>query len=173
MTEEARVPSAEEQLAAIANLSSVLDQHRIDYWLFGGWAVDFCVGAVTREHDDIDVAAWRHDDDAIRAALEAAGWRHTPVADEVVGTRYQWRSAQVEFTFVEADDQRRIVIPFPDQPIVWSTKPFGDDRRELLAVTSRTIPLALLKAGKSSPRQGAAEAAKDRADFQALSRLEA
>jgi hypothetical protein len=173
MTEEARAPSAEEQLAAIANLSSVLDQHRIDYWLFGGWAVDFCVGAVTREHDDIDVAAWRHDDDAIRAALEAAGWRHTPVADEVVGTRYQWRSAQVEFTFVEADDQGRIVIPFPDQPLVWSTKPFGDDRRELLAVTSRTIPLALLKAGKSSTRQGAAEAAKDRADFQALSRLEA
>ena len=173
MTEGGRAPSAEEQLAAIANLSRILDQHRVDYWLFGGWAVDFCVGAVTREHDDIDVAAWRHDYDAIRAALEAAGWRHTPVADEVVGTRYQWRLAQVEFTFVEADDQGRIVIPLPDQPIVWSTKSFGGDRRELLAVNSRTIPLALLRAGKSLPRQGAAEAAKDRADFQALSRLEA
>ena len=173
MTEGGRAPSAEEQLAAIANLSRILDQHRVDYWLFGGWAVDFCVGAVTREHHDIDVAAWRRDYDAIRAALEAAGWRHTPVADEVVGTRYQWRSVQVEFTFVEADDQGRIVIPLPDQPIVWSTKPFGGDRRELLAVNSRTIPLALLRAGKSLPRQGAAEAAKDRADFQALSRLEA
>ena len=31
---------AEEQLAAIASLSRALDHQSIDYWLFGGWAVD-------------------------------------------------------------------------------------------------------------------------------------
>ena len=45
MTEGATPSSAEEQLAAIASLSSALDQHGVEYWLFGGWAVDFWVGA--------------------------------------------------------------------------------------------------------------------------------
>jgi hypothetical protein len=173
VTEADRAPTAKEQLAAIASLSGVLDQQAVDYWLFGGWAVDFWVGAVTREHDDIDVAAWRRDYDPIKTALEAAGWRHRPEADEVVGTRYQLGPALVEFTFVVADDDGGIVIPMPPQPLVWSAAPFGDDRRELLGVTSRVIPLRLLKTGKSVPRESAVEAAKDRADFQALSRLEA
>jgi hypothetical protein len=55
---------------------------------------------------------------------------------------------------------------------VWSTEPFGEDRRELLGVTSRTIPLELLRAGKAEPREEEDEAAKDRADFEALSELE-
>ena len=79
---------AEEHLAAIASLSRALNRKAIDYWLFGGWAVDFWVGRVTREHDDVDIAAWRSDYDAIGSALQAADWRHTPVPDEVVGTRY-------------------------------------------------------------------------------------
>ena len=165
-------PGAEEQLAAIASLSRALDQERIDYWLFGGWAVDFWVGRVTREHDDIDVAAWRTDYDAIGTALRAAGWRDTPVPEEVVGTRYQWGMAQVEFTFMTTDTDGQVVIPLPDHPVVWSAEPFGDERRQLSGVDSRIIPLALLKAGKSSAREGSAEAAKDRSDAQALSGVE-
>jgi aminoglycoside-2''-adenylyltransferase len=172
MSERVVAPGAEEQLAAIASLSRVLDHESIDYWLFGGWAVDFWVGRVTREHDDIDVAAWRTDYEAIGNALQAAGWRHTPVADEVVGTRYQWGTAEVEFTFMTADPDGQVVIPLPDNPVVWSADPLGNERRQLGGVNSRTIPLALLKAGKSSTREGSAEAAKDRSDAQALCGLE-
>jgi hypothetical protein len=171
MAEAGRGPSSDEQLAAIASMSSVLDERRIEYWLFGGWAVDFWVGGVTREHDDIDVAAWREDYDAIGAALEGAGWQHTPVANEVVGTRYRLGRAEAEFTFVVADAEGRILIPITEQPIVWSTESFGDHRRALRGINSRTIPLALLRAGKATSREGAAEAAKDRADFEALSQL--
>ena len=165
-------PGAENQLAAIASLSRTLDDQAIDYWLFGGWAVDFWAGRVTRKHDDIDVAAWRHDYEAIQTALQTVGWRHTPVADEVVGTRYQWGTAQVEFTFMTTDNHGRAVIPIPDHPIVWSAEPLGHERRELRSITSRVIPLALLKAGKSLAREGSAEGAKDRSDAQALSGLE-
>ena len=162
----------QEHLAAIESLATALDGRRIDYWLFGGWAVDFWVGSVTREHDDIDVAAWRRDYDAIRDSLVEAGWRHTPAEDEVVGTRYERGGAQVEFTFVVADEAGRVLIPFPDEPVVWALQSFGDSRRDLLGVRCRILPLATLRDGKASPRDVPADAAKDRADFEALSRLD-
>jgi hypothetical protein len=99
-------------------------------------------------------------------------WRHTPVPDEVVGTRYQWGTAEVEFTFMTTDSDGRAVIPLPDNPVLWSAEPLGNERRELGGVNSRTILLALLRAGKSSAREGSAEGAKDRSDAQALKRTQ-
>ena len=155
------------QIAAIQSLHNTLRTAGIEYWLFGGWAVDFWVGRVTRGHDDIDAAAWRRDYDEIRAALLNAGWRHTPAADEVVGTRYTWRSSEVEFTFVEARDGA-IVIPIPEHEIVWTEEPFGEAERSLSGVQARVIPLELLRAGKQQAREASAEAAKDIADLVAL-----
>ncbi len=172
MTEVRSSPTAHEQLAAIASLSTVLDERAIDFWLFGGWAVDFWVGTITRQHDDIDVVAWRGDYDAIEAALDAVGWRHIRSPEDVVGTRYMLGSAEVEFTFVEPDSEGAIVVPIPGHPVVWTNEPFGNERRELLGVTTRTIPLALLKNGKSLPRESDVEGSKDRADFQALAQID-
>ncbi len=165
--------TAEEQLAAIADLSALLDQHQVDYWLFGGWAVDFHVGAVTRSHDDVDVAAWRRDHGTIREALQGAGWRSLPATSDTAGARYQLGSVLVDVTFVATDADGSVVVLLPGESSVWSTEPFGDVHRELLGVVSRTIPLELLRTGKSEPREDEADAAKDRADFQALSGLDA
>lgn len=158
---------AAEQLAAIESLAGALGAAGLDYWLFGGWAVDFWVGRVTRDHDDIDAAAWRRDYEKIRAALLAAGWRHTPLEDDVVGTRYSWRSSELEFTFVE-DRDGTVVVPFPEHEVVWAAEPFGDDERSLLGVRARVIPLELLRDGKQRARGAPAEAAKDVADHAAL-----
>jgi hypothetical protein len=168
---EADAVSASDQLAAIRSLAGALEQRGTDYWLFGGWAVDFWVGAVTRAHSDVDVAAWRRDYDAIRDSLVEAGWQHTPAADELLGTRFRLGRALVEFTFVVPDDAGRVLLPVPDDPIVWSGGAFGEASRELLGVRARVIPLALLKDGKAHPREDASDAAKDRADFKALSRV--
>src|SRR5205807_9428344 len=46
------------QLAAFARVDELLEGHRIDYSLFGGCAVDFHLRAVTRSHDDLDLAVW-------------------------------------------------------------------------------------------------------------------
>ena len=70
------------------------------------------------------------------------------------------------------DNDGRIVIPLPDQLVVLSADPLGRQRRALDGVDSRIIPLALLKAGKSTAREGSAEAAKDRSDAQALNDLD-
>lgn len=171
MTEAQLSPSVNDQLAAISSLNDLLDRHGIDHWLFGGWAVDFWAGTITRKHDDIDVAAWRDDYDKIKSALEGGGWRHAPAPTDAVGTRYTWRSAEVEFTFIKAAQNGNIVIPLED-PVVWSAEPLGEARRDLLDVSGRVIPLKVLREGKSFPREGAAEGAKDRADLAALSGVE-
>ena len=162
--------SAEAQLAAVGGLDHALTTAGIEYWLFGGWAVDFWVGEVTRPHDDVDVAVWRTDEMAIGAALVAAGWEHTPAADDLVGTRYRLGAVQVELTFVERGAAGEVVVPLPTGPVVWSPRPFGAARPLLLGVSARVIPRSVLLDGKTRPRDGAAESAKDRADLEVLSR---
>ena len=162
--------SAEAQLAAIGSLDQALVAAGIEYWLFGGWAVDFWVGEVTRPHDDVDVVVWRNDELAISIALAAAGWEHAPTEEDLVGTRYRLETAHVELTFVERGAAGEVVVPLPTGPVTWSPRPFGDVRAQLRGVSARTIPRQVLLDGKSRPREGIAESAKDRADFEALSR---
>ena len=161
-------PAAEEQLKALAVLGDIMDRHGLDYWLFGGWAVDFWLGTVTRAHDDVDLAIWRDDYEVISGVLTLAGWRYAPVEDEAIGASFRSGAVLAELTFVISDHSRMMFIPFPDRPALWSAVPFGSDRRELRGVSCRVIPLAVLKAGKSVPREDSADAAKDRADFEAL-----
>jgi hypothetical protein len=160
-----------EQLSALADVGELLDRSGFDYWVFGGWAVDFHLGSVTREHDDIDLAVWLHDAEAIGALLEAHAWQHKPHPGEDGGTGYERGPVRVELTYLTSDDTGRIFIPFSDRNALWSEEPLENEVRELLCVRARVIPLALLRAGKSSPRHDHDEAAKDRADFEALSRL--
>jgi len=140
--------------------------------LFGGWAVHFYVGAITRDHEDIDFAGWQRDSQTIKTVLEHAGWQHMPDLDEAAD-RFWRKSVLVEFTIVVTAKVGSIVILIHDQPLVWSTDPFGDQRRTLLGVSCRCIPLDLLTAGKATPREAADDTAKDRADFEVLSRLKA
>ena len=162
--------TADEQLAAIASLDAALTSAGVDYWLFGGWAVDFWVGTVTRRHEDVDAFARRGNDDEIKSALEAAGWQHLRKDSDVVGTRYLLGNAELEFTFFEPDEDGLPLIPIPDDPVTLPM-PFGEDRLELSEVAARIVPLPLLRGGKSMPRERAADAVKDLADFEALSRL--
>jgi hypothetical protein len=164
-------PADAEQLAALAEFTSLLDRSGFDYWLFGGWGVDFHVGAVTRRHDDVDVAVWLEEAPAIGSLLLVEGWRHAPAADEDGGTGYERGRVRLELTFLTRDAAGRLFVPLRARHVLWSAEPFGNEERELLGVRARVIPLAVLKSGKSSARDEPDEAAKDRADFQALSTM--
>lgn len=163
---------SERQLAALAELGPLLDRNGFESWLFGGWAVDFHVGAVTREHADVDLAVWARDAEALGSLLRDEGWRHAPEADEDGGTGYTRGDVRVELTYLVTDDAGRIFVPLRSGTVLWSDEPLAAETRELHGVRARVLPLALLRSGKSSPREDAEDAAKDRADFDALSRLE-
>jgi Aminoglycoside-2''-adenylyltransferase len=159
------------QLAALAEVGELLDEAGHDYWLFGGWAVDFQLGGVTREHDDIDVAVWLRDVESIASLLETHGWRHNPYPDEDGGTGYEREGVRVELTYLVGDDTGRVFIPLRERNALWSKRAPESEVLELHGVRARVIPLGLLRAGKSSPREDHDDAVKDRADFEALSRL--
>ena len=158
-----------QQLHALGEVAALLDGRGIDYWLFGGWAVDFHVGRVTREHDDVDLAVWHEDEESIVSLLHANGWRHAPEPDEDGGTGYERDGVRLELTRLVPDGSGRVLIPLRAGPVVFSEEPLGNDARELLGVSARVIPLALLRDGKSRPRDDHDDAVKDRADFDALS----
>jgi hypothetical protein len=158
------------QLDALAEVSGLLDRSGLDHWLFGGWAVDLHVGAVTRDHDDVDLAVWLDDAPAITALLTATGWTHAPEPDEDGGTGYERGGVRLELTFLVPDGDRAL-LPLRAGTFTFADEPLGDEVRELHGVRVRVLPLARLRVGKATPRDDPGDAAKDAADFAALSQL--
>jgi hypothetical protein len=159
------------QLSALASAIELLEDAGVAYWLLGGWAVDFYAGSVTRAHDDLDMAIWLEDLPVIAELLEGNRWSHAPLDDEDGGTGYERGAVRLELTYLVRGSDGRVFTPLRDGQAAWSDDALGNDVRELGGVRSRLVGLAALTHGKSSPRDDPEEAAKDRADFKQLSRL--
>ena len=166
-----RRTAAARQLAALADVGRLLDQLGVDRWLFGGWAVDFYAGRITRPHFDVDLAVWLDDVPRIGVALEGDGWRHEPDPGENGGTGYERGGVRLELTYLVRRDDGRIITPLRDSEASWPEDAFGADTRELGGVRARLVGLDALGSGKPSPRDDPDDAAKDRADFDVLSEL--
>lgn len=161
------------QLSALAEVSANLQKAEIPYWLFGGWAVDFYVGSVTRRHDDVDLAVWLVDVPQITKLLLTSGWHHAPAEDEDGGTGFERGGIRLELTYLVRGDDGQAHIPLREGAVAWPGKDaLADDVGELRGVRAHLIGLESLLQGKATPRDDDVEdAAKDRADFTHLSRL--
>jgi len=163
-------PTVPEQLAALVELDELLRRHAVDYWLFGGWAVDFHAGRVTREHGDIDVAVWADDRGRAAELLVDRGWVHRPEAGEDGYTCYERTGVRLEVAFLARDERGRVYTPLRDGRGEWPDGAFGDDVAELRGTHARVIGRGALIADKSAPRADPVTAAKDRADVASLAR---
>ena len=161
---------AAEQLAALREITALLDGAAVEYWLFGGWAVDFHAGFVTRRHFDLDLAVWLEDVPRIATILDARGWRHAPDPDEDGGTGYERNGVRLELTFLVRRDSG-VFLPLRGRDVPWPKESLGSDRRELLGVRARVIALPALLRSKSSPRDDPDDGPKDVADAAVLRRL--
>jgi hypothetical protein len=159
------------QLQTIGWLQALFAAHGIDYWLFGGWAVDFHVGRVTRDHTDVDVAVWQADFDRIRVLLEAQGWVHAPEPGEDGYTGYERGDIRLELAFLACDEAGTVYTPLVEGRGVWPVGSFGDTQAEVDGVRARVVGLASLIEDKSGPRHDPAVLAKDRADVALLTSL--
>jgi hypothetical protein len=158
-----------EQLAALARVHELLERYRIEYWLFGGWAVDFYAGSLTRAHDDVDIAVWAEHYDRIAQLLEADGWKHAPEEDEDGYTGYERGEVRLEIAFLARGEDGEVYTPLREGRGAWPDSAFEDDVAELRGVRVRLISLGALKADKSEVRDDTTVAAKDRADLATLS----
>jgi hypothetical protein len=145
----------ERQLAALSRIHRLFAERGVDYWLFGGWAVDFHAGAITRAHDDLDVAVWSRDTGRVRRVLTAAGWSYTPEEEEYAV--YEHSGVRLEVA--------------PRDRGTWPAGSFGDDTAELNGIRARIVSLSSLRADKGEIRDDPGVAAKDRADSVTLARL--
>jgi hypothetical protein len=163
--------SETEQLDALARVHALLERHGIEYWLFGGWAVDFHAQSVTREHADIDIAVWLDDRDRIATLLVAHGWKHAPEDDEDGYTGYEHGTVRLELAFLARSEDGQVYTPLREGRGAWPARAFESDVVELRNVRARVMSLGALKADKSEVRDDAVVAAKDRTDAATLSRF--
>ena len=163
--------AAARQLASLALVVESLDAAGLDYCLFGGWAVDFHAGRVTRDHDDIDVTVWLDDLPEISALLEAKGWRHAPEPDEDGGTGYERESVRLELTYLVRADDGAAYIPLRGGRAEWPGDALPPVTAGLAGLQARVIPIGPLTRGKSRIRDDPDDAAKDRADAAVLADL--
>ena len=160
-----------EQLAALARVHAALEEAGLEYWLFGGWAVDFHVGAVTRAHEDVDIAVWFDDVARIAGLLEAGGWRHLPGEDDNGGTGFEREAVRLELTYLVMEADGTVAIPLRDARATWPSDATEFAALELMGTGARVLPLASLLKTKSPPREDPDDAPKDRADYDALRRI--
>jgi hypothetical protein len=164
--------SAREQLEALSQLHQLLHASGIDYWVFGGWAVDLHARRLTREHDDLDVGAWITDRNQIDALITSEGWEHTPVTGEDGYTVYERRGVRLELAWLAADEDGTVYTPLRDGGRgTWPAGAFGDDIGEVDGVRARMIGLAALDEDKSQVHGDERAAAKDRTDREVLAGL--
>jgi hypothetical protein len=156
------------QLAAIGELYDLFEREQIEHWLFGGWAVDFHAGEITRPHDDVDLAVWADDAERISALLRVSGWMHAPDPEEDGGTGYDRDGVRVELTFLVRNSGGRICIRLRAGDFPFAGGAFRGDLLALAGRRCSVIERDALVATKSSGRDGADDQAKDAGDLRRL-----
>lgn len=160
------------QLEAIRDLVEIFDDASIEYWLFGGWAVDFHVGRVTRHHDDVDLAIWLSDIARIELLLAADGWVDLLDPDLDGGKAFGRDEVRLELTYLYRDSDGEIYTPLLDGTRGrWTIEALGDDVCRLDGVGARVVSLVPLTRMKGRGRSDPADAAKDRMDHEVLGAL--
>jgi hypothetical protein len=160
-----------DQLDALAGIVSTFDASGIEYWLFGGWAVDFHAGRITRAHDDLDLGIWLDDISRIEALLNQEGWLDLNDPDVDGGRAFGRNGVRLELTYLRRDPDGEVYTPLLDGTRGrWTSEALGDDVAELAGVRCRVVSLVSLVRMKERDRGDAYEA-KDRADAALLAEL--
>lgn len=103
-------PRAERQLALIEEMTRALDAADVPFWLRGGWALDFLVGRITRDHADIDVLAHAHDAERVSAVLES--FEYAPVAGPLPERQRNFKKAgeKLHVALLETDQSGELFL---------------------------------------------------------------
>ena len=162
------------QLRLIGEIAAALDAEAIPWWLFGGWAMDFHAGEVTRDHSDIEIFIWKHDAERARDALTARGFNFFAGLYPDEARAFLKDGQEIGLWFVVTNDAGRVVTPgrWADWP--WPAGSFDAPRQRSDDIEAPVMSLEGLldmKLGFASHPHGAPLREKDLADIDQLKSL--
>lgn len=122
MTHQIFNEQTESQLKVLAEISTISETIGVEFWLRGGWAIDFLLGKITRPHDDIDLVTWIKNWEQLENELVKAGYEKTFVKEKFRDRQSDFRKGNVEITFCYiflSDDGKLMMNGLPE----WIWKP--------------------------------------------------
>lgn len=75
---------SELQLRVLGEIRTICKMIEINFWLRGGWAIDFLLGKITRLHEDIDLITWVHHREHLEDELVKAGYQKVYLREKVM-----------------------------------------------------------------------------------------
>ena len=99
------------QLQLIEEVTTFLQSANVPHWLFGGWAVDFLVGEITRPHDDVDFVIWARDAQVVRRMLAQHRYTESVTHSSTDTTIFYKQEQRLEIVFIDRNQAGQIVTP--------------------------------------------------------------
>jgi Aminoglycoside-2''-adenylyltransferase len=166
--------SALGQLDIIREISDALTCAGVDHWLFGGWAVDFAIGNITRRHRDVDFIAWEVDAPRITGLLRILGYQPRPAKHTEHEMNWQKSGVELQVNLITKTADGSIISPgaFSDWP--WLKGCFGRDRGQIGGLSVPIVsPEGQLESKENFPKHPAGQRlrAKDVHDIRQLRML--
>ncbi|NJR51122.1 MAG: aminoglycoside nucleotidyltransferase [Leptolyngbyaceae cyanobacterium CSU_1_3] len=104
-------------LRNVIEIVQLLNQHRIEFYVDGGWGVDALLERQTRSHADLDIAIQHKDAQQVRTLLEARGYSDAHRADSsdfnFVLSDHQGHQIDIHTYTFDAADNHIYGIPYP------------------------------------------------------------
>lgn len=103
----------EKHLKILSEINTICLNLKFHIWLRGGWAIDFLLGKVTREHSDIDLVTLIQYREELERVMINAGFKKIPVS--MFQTDFIKDEIDVSFVFVSISEEGKIIANgFPD-----------------------------------------------------------
>jgi hypothetical protein len=137
----------EATLDSLAELFALLEQAGFQFWLAGGWAVDFHAGTVTRPHTDVDLVVHLADKDKLYALLLDVGFNVIDDSDPDAEMIYQRGNFKVDLSFIVELDNGTVVSPgWEHWP--WPPSAFSSGTQQLSGVSCHVVSASTLLTSK-------------------------
>ncbi|MEH7453128.1 nucleotidyltransferase domain-containing protein [Gottfriedia acidiceleris] len=136
----------DKQLKILNEINTICLNLTFHLWLRGGWAIDFLLGKVTREHSDIDLVTFIQYREVLELAMVNAGFKKIPVS--MLQTDFIKDEVDVSFVFVRISEEGKIIANgFPDW--VWRKDALPIQTHNLKGISMNALsPYQLLEEKK-------------------------
>jgi hypothetical protein len=128
------------QLALIDEFVRLANDAGVEYWLRGGWALDFLLGRVTRPHGDIDFFMWAKDAPAFARVLERRGFEEVPGPPREQQRNFVKDAEEFHVGLLRREPSGEVVVAGgPHEGAAWPDRMLGDHVGRIGDVTCRIV----------------------------------